>query len=575
MSSSPKPNLFALLAPYRGLIAALVVLALASNSLTLWLPRIIAHAIDGFLRSHVLPQVNFWQFAAASIFIFVLAYLQSIVQTYASERVARDLRRDLSAKISQQTYAFVQEVTPTKLLTNLTSDIDSVKNFVAQAIANVISSAFIIIGTSVLLLNINWRLGLSVLTIVPIIAVTFFFVLGKVRALFKKTREVIDWLNKVINESILGAALIRVLNSQQAEYDKFLAANTDARDLGLQILRLFASMIPVITFCANMGVLIILVLGGHFVIAGNMSLGDFAAFNSYLATLIFPIMIIGFMSNIIAQAQASYGRIAEVLSAAPPEAVGTLTTPLQGNISLKDIELTYGEKPILKDVSLSFAAGTKSAIIGPTAAGKTQLLNLMIGLIEPTSGAVLYDGRDIRDYQPEALHQQIGLVFQDSIIFNISLKENIAFTSAITSAALDKAIATAELQDFIATLPQGLDTVVSERGTSLSGGQKQRIMLARALALNPKILFLDDFTARVDTLTEKRILANISKNYPDLTLLSVTQKIAAVEHYDQIIVLMEGEIVAQGVHDELMHTSPEYVQIYNSQQSTSRYELQS
>jgi ATP-binding cassette subfamily B protein len=218
-------------------------------------------------------------------------------------------------------------------------------------------------------------------------------------------------------------------------------------------------------------------------------------------------------------------------------------------------------------------AGSRTAVIGPTAAGKTQLLYVLTSLIKPTSGTVEYDGHPIAEYRKETLHRQIGFVFQDSIIFNLTLRENIAFSTTVTDQDLEKAISTAELNDFIDTLPQKLDTVVSERGTSLSGGQKQRIMLARALALNPRILLLDDFTARVDTTTEQKILQNVRQNYPGITLLSVTQKIAAVEDYDQIILLMEGEVLALGTHKELMETSPEYVQIYDSQRSTSHYEF--
>ena len=187
----------------------------------------------------------------------------------------------------------------------------------------------------------------------------------------------------------------------------------------------------------------------------------------------------------------------------------------------------------------------------------------------------MFDGNSIDAYNSESFHSQVGFVFQDSIIFNMSIRENIAFSDTVTDESLQKAIDTAELHEFIESLPDKLSTIVSERGSSLSGGQKQRIMLARALAINPKVLLLDDFTARVDTNTEKKILANVQKNYPGLTLLSVTQKIASVEHYDQIILLMQGEIVASGKHNDLMKTSPEYIQIFNSQQSTSNYELQS
>jgi ATP-binding cassette subfamily B protein len=303
-----------------------------------------------------------------------------------------------------------------------------------------------------------------------------------------------------------------------------------------------------------------------------MSLGNFAAFNSYLAMLIFPIMIIGFMSNIIAQATASYERISIVLDSPDSMGTGTLKETLRGDIELKNVLVMYGQKPALKNISFKVNAGSKIAVIGPTAAGKTQLLYLLTGLINATSGDVDFDGRKISDYDNESFHSQVGFVFQDSIIFNMSIRENIAFSDTVTDESLEKAIDTAELREFIDSLPEKLSTIVSERGSSLSGGQKQRIMLARALAVNPKVLLLDDFTARVDGNTEKKILANVQKNYPGLTLISVTQKIGAVEHYDQIIVLMQGEIVAVGKHDDLMHTSTEYVQIFNSQQSTSNYE---
>ena len=237
--------------------------------------------------------------------------------------------------------------------------------------------------------------------------------------------------------------------------------------------------------------------------------------------------------------------------------------------------LLYGEKPVLKKVSFTIQPQSRTAIIGPTAAGKSQLLYLLTGLIKQQTGAIKLDSRNVDEYKKDSFHRQIGIVFQDSILFNLSLRENIAFNNHVTDESLGKAIETAELKDFVDSLPDGLDTIVSERGTSLSGGQKQRIMLARALALDPKILLLDDFTARVDYQTEQKILSNVMKNYKGITLVTITQKIAPVEHFDQIILLMEGEIIATGKHKDLLGSCPEYVQIYNSQRSTSSYELQS
>ncbi len=570
-----KPGILHLLKPYLGIVTLLIVFTVLSNGINLLIPKLISKTIDAFSLGNFSYEPIIIQFSVAVIAIFIFSYLQSIIQTYASEKVARDLRTKLADKISKQSYAFIEQANPSKLLTNLTADVDSIKLFISQAIASIVSSLFIIVGASILMIAINWKLALCVIAIIPIIGITFFVVLKKVRALFIQSRAVIDWLNKVINESILGAAIIRVVNSQQPEYNKFLEANTKARDFGLKILYLFAGLIPVITFTANMAGLSILALGGHFVITGSMSLGNFAAFNSYVSMLIFPILIIGFMSNVIAQATASYTRISNIIETSDPSETGTVTEELKGKIELKDVNMLYGQTPVLKDISFTVEPGSKVAVIGPTAAGKTQLLYLLTGLMKPSSGFITFDGRSIEEYKSESFHRQVGYVFQDSIIFNMSVRENIAFSDTVTDESLEKAIETAELKDFIEALPEKLSTIVSERGSSLSGGQKQRIMLARALALDPKILLLDDFTARVDNNTEKKILENIQRNYPELTLLSVTQKIASVEEYDQIVLLMQGELIAIGRHGELLQTSPEYVQLLNSQKSTSNYELQS
>ncbi len=573
-SSKRNPNgVLKLLHPYFPLLLVLLGLAIFSNGLSLLLPKLVAHAIDSFAAHQLEMSQLITPFLAVVMTIFVSLYLQSVVQTYLSEKVALDMRNQLAAKISRQDYAFVQATSPAKLLTNLTSDIDSVKQFVAQAIVSLVSSLFLVIGASVLLLLINWKLALLVLSVLPIIVITFVILFSQMGGLFRKGQEALDWLNKVINESIIGAPLIRILNSEASESRKFLAANRDAQKVGLHILQLFASLIPIVTFISSMATLLILTVGGRFVIYGNMSLGNFAAFNSYIAILIFPLVMIGFMSNVIGRAMASYGRVSKVLTVPEQQADGELVANLSGATELKSITLEFGDTPILKNISFEVKPHTKLAIIGPTAAGKTQLLYLLAGLTNPSSGDIFYDGKSIRSYNQESLHQQIGFVFQDSIIFNLSLRENIAFSTVVKDEDLAKAIQTAELTDFVATLPEKLDTIVSERGADLSGGQKQRIMLARALALNPKILLLDDFTARVDPQTEQKILKNIAQNYPDLTLISVTQKIAAVEHYDQIMLLMEGELLAKGTHQQLLEESPEYVQIFSSQKSTNRYEV--
>ena len=572
-SPKPKgPGLFSLLKPYRLMIVGMLTFTIISNGLNLAIPKIVANAIDRITAGQFILASFLTLFLGAASIIFVMTYLQNMLQTYASERVARELRQKVADKLSRLSFSEVQKQTSSKLLTNLTSDVDGIKMFVSMGIVTLVSSLFLIIGASTLLFITNWKLALAVLLVLPLVGVTFAVVFSKAGGLFKQSQEVVDKLNKVINESILGASLIRVLNAQQKEYEKFLKANTEAKDVGMQILAMFAAMIPIVTFVSNIAGLIILALGGHFVITGSMTLGELAAFNSYLAMLIFPIIMIGFMSNMMARAGASYGRIVEVLEAHEDVPTGTITSAIRGDIAFSHVSLNFESKPVLKDVSFEVKAGTRTAILGPTAAGKTQLLNILSGLLIPENGTITYDGHAIGEYHSLSFHSQVALVFQDSVMFNLSLQENIAFSSNASPEAVAKAIETAELDDFITALPEGLDTLVSERGTSLSGGQKQRVMLARALALDPKVLLLDDFTARVDNNTEARILANIRKNYPHLTLISVTQKIASVVDYDQILLLMEGELLASGTHAELMKTSPEYVQIEQSQRSTNHYE---
>lgn len=569
-----KKTLMSILMPYRGLIILLVIFTLVWNAINLLIPKIISNGIDSYSGVDFSLMNVVIEFFFASLFIFIFLYFQNLLQVYISEKVAKNLRTQMIEKISYEDYNYVQKVTQAKLLTNLTSDVDGVKMFVSQAISSIISSIFLIIGTSILLFSINWELTLAVLLVLPIIWGAFFIVFGKVRVLFKINQENIDRLNKTINESILWSTLVRILNSQAFEYDKFLEINEKTKQNSLKILRLFAILMPIITFTVNIAILIILMLWWHYVIIESMTLWDFTAFNTYLSILIFPVMILGFMSSLIAQATASFERISEVLYLDNKKITGTMKKDMTWDIKVANLNLQFWDKMTLKNINFSIKPHSKTAIIWPTAAGKSQLLYILTWLLEPTSGSVKYENIELKDFDRESLSSQVGFVFQDSNLFQLTLRENIAFSPDVSDEDLQKAIETSELKNFIETLPEKLDTLVSERGTSLSWGQKQRIMLARALSIQPKILFLDDFTARLDTKTEKKILENISKNYPDITIVSVTQKIDPIKNYDQIILIMEWEILAMGKHEELMSKVPEYVQIYNSQLSTNNYELQ-
>lgn len=574
--SSPRPpappSVFQALQGYGLAVVGLLLLTMAVNAVNLSVPKVVSRALDQVTSGTFSLSTFALTFVVILVSTFVLSYGQSIAQVFLSERVARDMRSRLSARIAEQSYLGIQQLSPSTILTNFTSDVDAVKQFVSMGIPSLISSAFLLVAISVLLLTTDWRLGLAVLAVLPILVAAFATIFGKVGPLFGRAQQSIDALNKVINESILGASLIRVLNASQKEADKFFEKNTEAKTVGMSILRLFASLIPIITFLSGMMILIILLYGGNLVIGGRMTLGEFTAFNSYSSLLVFPIMMMGFLSSMIGRASASYGRVVQLLQAPVIEESGTMVRTILGDVRLQDVSLSYGEKQVLRRVSFAVRAGSRVAIIGPTAAGKSQLLALMAGLILPTAGTIEMDGEPLASYQPAALRAQMGVVFQESLLFQGTLRENIAFSAAATEESIMQAVRVAELETFVRELPQGLDTPIAERASTLSGGQKQRLMLARALAGNPKVLLLDDFTARVDMQTEQRILKNIAEAYPELTIISVTQKVTAASAFDQVVLLMEGEVVASGSHEELMHSSPEYAQIVQSQQSLSSYE---
>ncbi|MBN9416686.1 MAG: ABC transporter ATP-binding protein [Candidatus Eremiobacteraeota bacterium] len=567
------PGLWALLVPYRKQVYLLVLFSIVGNGANLILPRLVGSGINRYQVEHQVPFELAREFAGVCLLIWLFTAVQTLVQVTTAERVARDLRGRLAAKISRQSFGFVQQTQPSRLLTNLTGDVDAVKTFVSDVIAGLLSSALILVGATLMLISMNWRLALAVMAIIPMIGVVFAVVLSQVRPFFKKTREVLDNLNKVINESVLGAALIRVVDGGRQEYEQFQGVNDQARQVGLTILRKFALMIPVVNLMVQVASVIILGQGGGYVIDGRMTVGDLATFNGYLAIVVMPVFVIGFMNGLIAQAQAAYTRLEDVLEAPEPASGPQLKNPLSGRLEVRDLCLNFGEKCALKGVSFEVKPGTRTAILGPTAAGKTQLLYLLMGLLPATSGEILLDGTPVQDYDKGSFHRQVAMVFQESILFNMSLRENVAFAEGVDEASWRAAIETAELGPFLAHLPEAENTIVSERGTSLSGGQKQRVMLARALALRPRILLLDDFTARVDGPTERKILANLERDFPELTLLAVTQRISTIQDYDHIILLMQGEVVAQGTHPQLLEQCSEYQQIFESQKSTQEYEL--
>jgi len=552
------------LKPLRLLLGILLGIAVISNILTVALPNQISNLIDQGSAANGSPVL------ALVVAIFGLAVITTILGSYFAQHMAFRMRNIVFAKLIKQPFRFVSEQTSSKLLSILTSDIDVIRDVVNQAMVQIISAIVLLIGSTYVLLTTNWRLALASLTILPILAVAFGLVLSRIIKYFVVAKTVGDMLNRVISESIGAAGLIRVLNTHEAEKSKLQIFNTQAKEVGLKILKGFGIMIPTIAIISSLGTLIVLYLGGNMLLQGELTLGQFIAFNTYLGLVIFPIVIIGFIGSSISSAFVSLDRIAQVIKSTYKSPFGSTKADFSGEIAVQNIKLEFDNRPILKGISLRILAKKRTAILGPTGSGKTQLMYLMSGLLQPNDGQILFDYKPLFDHSQDSFYEQVGLVFQDSVLFNTTLRENVAFKTGITDEQIWTALEAAELADYVRTLPEGLETKVSERGTNLSGGQKQRLMLARALAASPRILFLDDFTARVDVGTEERIWANLQNLYPQLTLVVITQKISTAKEFDHVVLLMEGELLAAGTHTELLAQSPEYNQIVQSQQSTNQ-----
>lgn len=563
----------AFLKPYIGWTVLLTLFIFLSNGANLLIPRILGESIDNFSQNKDLYKLSpdIWLLAVISIFVVLISLIQTVISIYIAERVAKDLRDSLIKKILSQPISFIEEKDSSELFTNITSDVEQVKDIISQGFASIFSALIILIGSVVFLLTINVRLALIAIISLPIIIAVFAFIFKNIFKLFRSSQEILSKINKVINESVIGAMLIRVLNSQNYENSKFDNVNQQGRDVGLQIINVFASLIPTINLVSNFAIVTIIWFGGRQVMLEDLTLGEFSAFISYFNLLITPIFILGFVSNFISRGLVSLSRIQSVLDS--PEMPkqpkkNLISNKVKGKITFDQVSYEIKGKVLLKDISFSINSQSKNAIIGPTGSGKSLILSLITGLIQPTSGQILIDDIPLSQWDSDYIFKNMGLVFQESILFNTSLRENIVFNNKVSDADYTKALKTSNVTEITQSLPDGVNTKISERGTNLSGGQKQRIMLARALVRNPNILLLDDFTARVDIRTEKEIISSLSQNYPDLTLISITQKIEPIQDYDQIIVIMEGELLATGKHKQLLQSSIEYAQIWQSQQTT-------
>lgn len=509
-----------------------------------------------------------------SLLLGVFAFTQSFNAERISQNVAYDFRSELFSKIQRLSFSYHDRNQTGQLMIRATDDVEKVRLFIGQGLVLALQSVVLLGAALLILWFTNTALTLVVLPILPI-AFAVFLIFGRItQPLFVQVQMRISALNTVLQENLAGLKVVKAFAREPEERARFGKSADDLLGQQLRVARIFSFLFPLIFLIANLGQAAVLYFGGRQIIQGTLTLGEWQKFSLYLAFVFFPLGQLGFIINLMAQANASAQRIFEILDTRnevedKPGAVAL--GAVRGSVKFDDVVFRYfkGGEPVLNHVSFDAEPGQTIALLGATGSGKTTIINLIPRFYDVTEGCVLIDGRDVRDVTLESLRSNIGIVLQETTLFTGTLRDNIAFGRPdATMEEIRAAARAAAADDFIREFPQGYETPVGERGSTLSGGQKQRIAIARALLLNPRILILDDSTSSVDLATEYRIQQALDQLMQGRTSFVIAQRISTVVNADLILVLDKGRIVARGTHEELLESSEIYAEIYSSQLMT-------
>ena len=501
----------------------------------------------------------------------LFTFTQGYWSEKTSQSVAYELRNALFNKLENLSFSYHDQAQTGQLMTRITSDVEQVRTFIGNGLLQLVSAIALLVGSLFALFSVNWQLALIALLTVPAMAVVIVRFMRVVRPMFSQVQKKLGALNTVLQENLAGIRVVQAFAREPYEAERYTYLNGELLSANLQTIRGVASSFPLIFFISNLGTLAVIWFGGHQVIGGTLSLGELVAFNTYLALLIMPIMMLGMIVAQISRAGVSAERIFEVLDAQNEVTDRPGAQPLpavRGRVAFEDVSFRYigGERNVLDHVSFVAEPGQTVAIMGTTGSGKSTIINLIPRFYEASTGRVTIDGTDVRDVTLESLRDQIGIVLQDTTLFSGSIRDNIAYGRPDASdAEVEAAARAAQAHPFITEFADGYATIVGERGVGLSGGQRQRIAIARALLHDPRILILDDSTSAVDAETEYQIQLALQELMHGRTSFVIAQRISTVRDADLILLLDGGTIAAQGSHDELLRTSALYGEIIDSQ----------
>lgn len=554
------------------------------NFMQLTVPYVSQEIVDLFLTGEHAAEhlaenrsLLYWLLAAMVILTLVrtvIVYVVCMAFEHCSQAALFRIRNFLFNKIERQDMKFYATYRTGDLMTRLTGDLDAVRHMIAWVIRSIIEAVSLVGATAVYFFIMDWRLALCLLAIAPFIFLIIVLFKNKVAPRHRALREKLSHLNTNAQENISGNRVVKAFAREDYEIEKFDRCNSDYAAANKKTALTWLSFFPYVETFANLLPVVLLLVGGLFLINGSLTMGEYVAFSGLTWAIANPMRQLGNIMNEFQRFSAASRKVMEIYYSEPsivdaPDAIDH-TERFEGRIEFKHVSFAYedeeAEGPILTDISFTAAPGETIAIMGETGCGKTSLIQLIPRFYDPYEGQVLIDGIDVRKFKLHQLRKNIGLATQDVLLYSDTIDGNIAYgDSHISQAEVARFARYSAASDFIAKMPEGYDTIVGERGVGLSGGQKQRISLARALAIKPSILILDDTTSAVDLETERQIQDSLEHLDFTCTKIIIAQRISTTKNADKILVLQDGKILESGTHRELVERGGYYAQVVKLQ----------
>ena len=555
------------------IVAILLLIGLVVADLLI--PRLTQRVIDEGIAQRDMTTIvtTSLLMLAAAVVSALFAIANTVLSVRVGQSVAADLRSSIVRKIQTFSFGNLDQLQSGQLLVRATSDVSQVQMMVLMSLRIFTRAPLWMLGAIAMLIITSPQLALIMLVLSPLILALIWLFASRAQPLFLAVQARLDRLNQVLQENLAGVRVVKAFVRADHEKARFDDANTALADQTVRVMRLLALLLPTMTLILNLGIAGVIWFGGNMAIGGDLTLGQIIASINYLTYSLFPMLMLGMMIGPLSAADASAGRILEILDATAevqerPDA--QVPEVARGRVAFEDVCFSYDgvdcSEAVLDHVNLVAEPGEEVAVLGATGSGKSSLIHLIPRFYDATEGRVTIDGIDVRDMPLDALRGQIGIALQETVLFSGTIRDNLRYGRP--DAAEEEVVAAAmaaQAHDFITTLPDGYGTQVGQRGVNLSGGQKQRIAIARALLIRPRILILDDSTSAVDVETETKIEAALDELMAGSTSFVIAQRISTVLNADKIVVLEGGQIAACGTHSELIASSPIYQEIYQSQ----------